>query len=363
MTSFSKKLFLISTLLLLSRSVRGRGEASTHRRVAVSGRETMEPTQSNGNGKGMKSEKSVKSFGKGLKSEKSVKDDKGKGYKDDKKSKKDYKSDKALKTEKYEKGKGAIVFPSTPAPTSADSILSQSSMFAITYSALKENPSPEDFEQLAMVTQTYLEDVMMDFFDKTALTDLDNFLTKMEKNRFASGQPVIAEYRSDGLFNPDSIFIPVARELDNLIKDAISQDGYSDALNDLPRSNPFHRATTIAFTDPSSSTTGGESTSSSSSSGSGNSSMLRAGVGAAAAGVVVLAAGLALLKRRPSTDDENDDVQSFSPEKSISEEETAHIGDSCTVSVEDPTFAHWRTAKSYNDGINAGEFQDEPLDS
>ena len=257
-------------------------------------------------------------------------------------------------------------FPPTPAPTSADSISSKSSTFAITYSATRHHPSPEDFEELAMVTQEYLEDFMTAFFDKTALTDLDNFLTKMDRNIYVAGEPVIAEYQSNGLFNPDSIFIPVARELDNLIQDAIAQDEYLDALYDLPRSNPFRGTDTIAWTEPSSSTTGGESTSgSTTSSGSGeSSSIVQAGVATAAAGVIVLAAGLALLKnRRRSFDDENDDVQSFSPEKSIGDEETTHVDNACSVSERDPSFAHWRTAKSYSDGIDCGEFQDEPLDS
>jgi len=371
MTKFSKNHFLFSALLLVSRSVLGRGETSQHRQVTMAPTESNNsgagkgmkseksfvPTESNssGKGKGMRSEKSSKSVGKALKS---LKSEEGIGLLLDKKSKKDSKSEKRLKKEKD--GKLGIKFPSTPSPTSTDSISSKSSTFAITYSATTHNPSPDDFEELAMVTQKYLEDFMMDFFDKTALTDLDNFLTRMDRNIFVAGEPIIAEYQSNGLFNPDSIFIPVARELDNLIQDAISQDEYLNALYDLPRSNPLRGTNTIAFTEPSSSTSGGESTSSSSSE---SSSIVQAGVGAAAAGVLVLAAGLALLKtRRPSLDNEDDDVQSFSPDMSI-EEDTTHTGKACAVPETDHSFAHWRTAKSYNDGIDAGEFQDEPLDS
>ena len=160
-----------------------------------------------------------------------------------------------------------------------------------------------------MMTHKYLEDFMMEFFDKTALTDLDNFLTIMVRDIFVEGEPVLAEYQSNGLFNPDSIFIPVTRELDNLIEDAITQDEYLEMVNALPRSNPFRGTEKITFNVGDGQTTDGDSTDGNS--GESSSSFVRAGVAAAAAGIVVLAAGLAMLKsRRPSVDDENDDMQS-----------------------------------------------------
>jgi len=361
MTTFSSKHFLVSALLLISRNVLGHEHSVPHQHVV----ETAAPTMSgsNGKGKGMKSEKSVKSYGKGLgKGFKSSKSEKSKGSKDDKTSKKDdksFKSDKRLKLKKDKDGKLGIRFPVTPpTPISSDSISSMSSLFAITYLPAMDL-TEEDFEELTMVTQKYLEDFMMSFFDKTSLTDLDNFLTIMTRENYLGGEPFMAIYQSEGRFDPDSIFIPVDRELDNLIQDAIAQEEYLEALKDLPRSNPLRGTTSIKLTEPGSSTAGDESTGSSSE----TSSIVQAGVGAAAAGIVVLAAGLALLKtRRPSPDDENEDALSFVPEVSPAEEGTTHVGDIGTMSADDASFAHWRTAKSYNDGIDAGEFQDEPLD-
>jgi hypothetical protein len=211
-----------------------------------------------------------------------------------------------------------------------------------------------------MMTHKYLEDFMMEFFDKTALTDLDNFLTVMVRDIFVEGEPVLAEYQSNGLFNPDSIFIPVTRELDNLIEDAIAQDEYLALVNDLPLSNPFRGTEKITFNVGDAQTTDGDSTDGNN--GESSSSFVRAGVAAAAAGIVVLAAGLAMLKsRRPSVDDENDDMQSFS-QKAASEDVT-FAGETLNTTEEDASghFAHWRTAKSYNDGTEGGEFQDEPL--
>jgi len=373
MTRFSTNLLLFS-VLVCGHAIANSGESLQRRRTAIGGRETTAPTlaETSDMGKGMKFEKFSKGKGKGNKIEKSEKSEKtegkgvdmvpGKGAKQDKEMK-SVKSRKSFKSEKNDRGKGlkqdkseVIPSPSTPSPTSADSILSRSSPFAITYSAMNVNPSTENLEELEMVTQNYLEDFMMSFFDKTSLTDLDNFVTTMGDQEFLVGKPGMVEYKSKGLFNQDSIFIPVTRELDNLIQDAIAQDEYLDVLNALSKSNPLRGTTTIAWTEADI-TTEGESTSTSSE----GSSFVRAGVAAAAAGVVVLAAGLAMLKRRRhSLDDDVDDIQSFSPRKSATEDLT--IADH---PFEDQSrhFAHWRTAKSLNNGLDGGEFQDEPLDS
>lgn len=390
MTKFANKLLLLSAvLLLLCGSVVGEREGSRQRRRASiihSETETVAPVvirksilgKGKGSdkslGKGLKSDNSDEELGKGLKSEKSKSEKKfakdfnissGLSTKKDKdfkfmkssKSKDKSKGDKSLKSSKSKSGKSD---PGTPPPTSADPISSKSSKFAITYSPIDDVPTSEDLAELTMMTHKYLEDFMMEFFDKTALTDLDNFLTIMVRDIFVEGEPVLAEYQSNGLFNPDSIFIPVTRELDNLIEDAITQDEYLEMVNALPRSNPFRGTEKITFNVGDAQTTDGDSTDGNS--GESSSSFVRAGVAAAAAGIVVLAAGLAMLKsRRPSVDDENDDMQSFSP-KSASEDVT-FAGETSNTTEEDASghFAHWRTAKSYNDGTEGGEFQDEPL--
>lgn len=220
----------------------------------------------------------------------------------------------------------------------------------ITYSALEVIPTAKDLEQLAKVTADYLEDFMEDFFKKTALTDIDDFMTVMVRDVFVKGEPVIAEYQSNGIFDADSIFVPVTKEMDNLIGDAISRDAYLDALSKLPKTNPFRDATVIAFTETDGTETtlgGGEG----SSTGTG-SSFVTGGVAAAAAGVLVLAASLAILKRgNRSFDDE--DIQSLTPRKLQSEDLTT-----AADSFGDASFSHWKASRSYSD---VGEFQDEPL--
>jgi len=363
MTKFRINLFFLSVLLLLCSSVFGeRGESPQRRRLAVGDRATVAPI---GKGKGDKSSKKSsksKGKGKGMKSEKSSKSEKkfGKYMKDavgkGSKSEKSVKFMKSLKSIKGEKSsKKSKKGPSTIAPTSADSISSKSSVYAISYAPTTKVPTSEDLEELTMVTQEYLEDFMMDFFDKTALTDLDNFLTIMIRDAYAAGEPFIAEYQSNGLFDPDSIFIPVTREINNLIEDAIAADEYLYLLSTLPKSNPFSGTEEITFT-IGSGTTGGDSTS-------GTSSFVKAGVAAAAAGVVVLAAGLAMLKsRRKSDDDDDDNTESFEPRKA---EDVTIAGDTCVTTGEESSghFSHWRTAKSDSNGLEGGEFQDEPLDN
>jgi len=195
---------------------------------------------------------------------------------------------------------------------------------------------------------------MTDFFDKTALTDLDSFLTIMVRDAFVEGEPILVQYQSNGLFSPDSIFIPVTREIDNLIQDAFADESYLESVRSLPTSNPFRQTEAIAFVIVDENTASARTTSSGD---------MRAGVAAAAAGFVVLAAGLAVLKgRRSSIDD--DDEHSFSPRKSAAEDSTI-AGETCNMSTDESSghFAHWRSMKTYNNETQVDDFEDEPLDS
>ena len=84
---------------------------------------------------------------------------------------------------------------------------------------------------------------MVAFFDTTALTDLDIFLTIM-----VGGESVRVEYQSTGFFDVNSIFIPVTSEIDDLLQDAIGQEEYLDMMKSLSISNPFRDTETITLT-------------------------------------------------------------------------------------------------------------------
>lgn len=82
---------------------------------------------------------------------------------------------------------------------------------------------------------------MVAFFDTTALTDLDIFLTIM----VGGGKSLRVEYQSTGFFDVNSIFIPVTSEIDDLLQDAIGQEEYLDMMKSLSISNPFRDTETI----------------------------------------------------------------------------------------------------------------------
>ena len=213
-----------------------------------------------------------------------------------------------------------------------------------------------------MITQTYLEAYMMNFFAETSLTSFDNFLTIMVRHEFDDGEPSPSRFESNGLFSPDSIFIPTRREIDNLIEDSIMQKDYLKIVQSLPRSNPFSRTEKIDI-NILSDTEADEATSEDASSGSSSersSSSVKAGVAAAAAGVIVLAASLAMLRRgRPSDGHDCDEVQDFSAHK-VTYEDSTIADETCNTSVDDSSshFAHFNRHES-----EGCEFQDEPLDS
>lgn len=354
-----------------------RGQSSNRRRIAIANRSSPAPTpmgddDDSDSGKGMRSEK-----GTGTKSSKSsyglydlsMSMELGKGMKMEKFTKRG-KSDKAAKNLKKEKQGDpdmsptlGPLAPSTAPPTSADSISQKSKPFEITYSPLTDVPSTRDFQELTMITQTYLEVYMMNFFAETSLTSFDNFLTIMVRHEFDDGELSPSRFESNGLFSPDSIFIPTRREIDNLIEDSIMQKDYLKMVQSLPRSNPFSRTEKIDInmvSDAESNKATSEEHASSGSSSERSSSSVKAGVAAAAAGVIVLAASLAMLRRgRQSDGHDCDEVQDFSAHK-VTYEDSTIADETCNMSVDDSSshFAHFNRYES-----EGSEFQDEPLDS
>jgi hypothetical protein len=201
----------------------------------------------------------------------------------------------------------------------------------------------------------YLEEFMAAEFSQTSLTNLDDFVTFMTRNEFEQGEPVTAEYRSTGLFNPSSIFLPTVRELNMLVQDAFKDDNlaeYVQRVQALPSANPFSGTETVVFEQLSNSTTTQGTRES-------TSSFVRAGVAAAAAGIVVLAAGLAVMRSRRNDVDEE---ESFPQQKGVSSESTV-AGETCNMSVDDSTVAQWKTPPRFQNETLDEEFEDEPLDS
>lgn len=252
--------------------------------------------------------------------------------------------------------------PTTPSPTSANSIPIRGLPFALTYSPSASTvPSTTDYAQLAEVTRLYMEQFMVAEFSQTSLTNLDDFVTFMTRNEFQDGEPVIAQYRSTGLFNPSSIFLPTVRELNQLISEAYNRDNmpeYLSRVRSLPSSNPLSRTESIAFEqlDEDAAVGSGDSTS----------SIVRAAVAAGAAGVVVLAAGLAIMRSRSSGGvAELDEDATISPHKEVSGDATV-ADETCNMSTDGSSYAaqSWKTPVGFrNTTEEDDEFHDEPLDS
>lgn len=256
--------------------------------------------------------------------------------------------------------------PTTSAPTSENSIAIRVVPYVLTYSPDTTVPSTEDFVQLAQVTNEYLDEFMVAEFAQTSLTNLDNFATLLTRNEFEAGEPVLAQWRSTGLFNPSSIFLPTVRELNQLVEDAFSGDNldeYITRVRDLPGSNPFSETESVTFEQlvsrPITRTNSGSSN-----------EYVTAGIAAGAAGLVVLAAGLAIMRGRTagSSDANEEEVENIAPHKHKDEAEDANTvaGETVSMSLDGTSVAQsWRTPtgfKKYDTDVDEDEFEDEPLD-
>jgi hypothetical protein len=208
-------------------------------------------------------------------------------------------------------------------------------------------PSQAEYRELTELTRVYLEEFMFAEFAGTSLTTLDDFITVMIRNSFTAGEPILVEYRSSGLFNPSSIFLPTVRELDGLITRAFTGENlmaYLALVQALPSQNIFSSTSTAdldrgvvnTITGSSADTTGG-----------GTNTSTVAGIAAGAAGLVVLAAGLILLRRRKTEDEEYDETYG---EKGNGDMTVA--GETCNMSVDSPPsemFAPWRDGNLHED--------------
>jgi len=190
---------------------------------------------------------------------------------------------------------------------------------------------------------------MISEFAQTSLTNLDDFLTVQVRQETAAGEdfPVTIEFQSIGLFNPNSIFLPTVRELDQLVTGAFQGDNlpeYIKRLNALPSANPLSRTADVVKgppigAAPRASGNGGLS-------GIRNASSTTAGLAAAAAGILVLAAGLVVLRKRRDAAEGIDAEfeEQIQPTKDTAGDKTVS-SDTCGMSVD--TSGDWQVGKTY----------------
>ncbi len=247
--------------------------------------------------------------------------------------------------------------PTTPSPTSGNSIPIRATPFALFYDGdFSRIPTDDEFAAVAEITRAYLEELMIEEFAQTSLTNLDDFVTFMIRNAFDFGEPIQTDYRCTGLFNPSSIFLPTIRELNSLINDAFTDDSldeYISRIQGLPSGNIF-RATVgimkglpdvpVPRVVPSESAQG--------------SGTFKMGLAAAASGIVILAAGAALLKRQRSDEGLQDPYSD-----NLKGDSSTLAGETYTTSLD--STAGWRKSSPYvtSAELDESEFEDEPLDS
>lgn len=244
----------------------------------------------------------------------------------------------------------------TPSPTSENSIPIRATPFALFYEGeFSRIPSDDEFAAVAELTRSYLEELMISEFSQTSLTNLDDFLTLMIRNQFLSGEPVQADYRCSGLFNPSSIFLPTVRELNSLIDEAFTEaklDGYVSRIQGLPSGNIFSTTTGVLKGLPATPVPRTADASSQ------EASSMKMGLAAAAAGIVVLAAGAALMKRQRKEERLEDPYSD-----NLKGDSATLAGETCSSSIDGS--AAWRKSSPYvtNHDIDESEFEDEPLDN
>jgi hypothetical protein len=231
--------------------------------------------------------------------------------------------------------------PITPSPTSQSSIAIRATPYSLSYLTVdKRLPTASEYAEVTELTRMYLEEFMLDEFAQTTLTNLDDFLTVMVQNTYILDEPVLIEYRSTGLFNPSSIFLPTTRELNMLILEAFQDENllvYIERLNALPSSNIFSSTIVVVLGAPIAGA--GTQASTQAAGGSRTSFATKTSIIAGAAGIFVLAAGVFLLRRRSVADDDNE-FDKVIRRKGSEDMDMTIAGETCNMSVD--ASADWR---------------------
>jgi hypothetical protein len=161
-------------------------------------------------------------------------------------------------------------------------------------------PFRSEYLEVVELTRQYLADFFRARFDSIDLSELQEFLTIFTGSDV--GQPVLIEYESTAVFEPNSVVIPEVEVLDSMLSEAFVGDnllGFVGMLQSLPPSNVFSTTTFVSQTD------GGVMAVSSNPNKrkAGNTGNTMPGVIAGAAGILFLATGLVIYKRRQAIEE------------------------------------------------------------
>lgn len=157
-------------------------------------------------------------------------------------------------------------------------------------------PLASEYNSVAGLTGTYLNEYFRSVFDSTNLTNFKGSNTVLVSNRFNFNQPIEIAYETTVTFYP-SANIPTHSELNTLLAAAFTGDKlntYLGLIQALPSSNIFSTTSVISFQ------------SVSSASASSSSTARNAGLAAAAGtgAIIFIIAGISLLRNRRSDSEE-----------------------------------------------------------
>jgi hypothetical protein len=180
----------------------------------------------------------------------------------------------------------------TPAPTHFGSIARHLSTFGLSFEVGGSTvPERSDLMALEDVTRVYLEEFMFAEFSRTAMTTLDDFVTKyITANAYPMGGTAVVEFNSTARFAEGTEIFPSTLQLDEALRIAFTGenlDEYIFRLRSLPDGNVFASSPEVQFVDPPLMVTAKRARSSS------------AGIIIGAVGLTVLAAAAVMYKRLP----------------------------------------------------------------
>jgi hypothetical protein len=185
----------------------------------------------------------------------------------------------------------------TPSPTDVDSTPVDSSPYTLTFmTSSTGSPSNADIVEASEVTRKFLEDFMLGQFANTAFTSLDDFVNELVSYT-NGGSPIVVAFTSTARFDPESVIIPQAVQIDESLAMAFADaSNFISQLKTLSSKNVFSSTVSVNFSlgpalkvvDPPKNSNGANG----------------AGIAAGAVAATLLLAGLVIYKRRANQEQE-----------------------------------------------------------
>jgi hypothetical protein len=132
----------------------------------------------------------------------------------------------------------------SPRPTEVGSFGVGVPFYSLAYQLISKNePKPEELNELEKATRAYLSDFFFDEFDEDDFTIFEEFITDVVDSTASKNMPVVVDYKSIARFDRLSTITPTSIQLDSAVEEAFTglhMIQYEDWLKEmLPSSNVF----------------------------------------------------------------------------------------------------------------------------